>query len=334
MSDRPPLPPLALAHRVGSLPSESDPLEIYDRIGRACRDQILRMLPDDWDLAGRSALDFGCGAGRTLRHFLGEAAEAEIWGCDVDRASIDWVDDHLCPPLHALRSAPEPPLDRPAASFDLVWAISVFTHLSDSWGRWLAELHRLLADDGLMIATCMGAGLSEKLGAGPWDLDRVGMNVLYEWQGWDLGGPFVFHSDWWLREHWGRAFEFVAVDERPAVEGELGRHSWLLLRRRQVEVTPEALEAPSSDPRELASIRHNVAQLSAAAGRFEDERREQRTRIRSLEARNVELESRVAELDAELARHRSLVADYESSLSWRITRPLRAARRLTGRRRP
>jgi SAM-dependent methyltransferase len=327
MSDRPPLPPLPLAHRVGSLPG-SDPLELYDRIGRACHDQILRMLPEGRGLAGRTALDFGCGAGRTLRHFRDEALEAEIWGCDIDGASIDWVDEHLCPPLHALRSAPEPPLDRPAGSFDLIWAVSVFTHLSDTWGRWLTELHRLLADDGLLIATCMGAGLSEELGAGPWDDDRVGMNVLYEWQDWDLGGPFVFHSDWWLREHWGRAFEFVTADDGPAVEGELGRHSWLLLRRRSVEVTPEALEAPSSDPRELASIRHNIGQVSAAAGRLDDERSELRTRVESFGARNADLEGRTHELETELARLRGLVDDYERSLSWRTTRPLRAARRL------
>jgi SAM-dependent methyltransferase len=327
MSDPPPLPPLALANRVGSLPKDSDPLEVYDRIGRGCRDQILRMLPEGWDLAGRAALDFGCGAGRTLRHFLDDAADAQIWGCDVDEASIDWVREHLCPPLHGLRSAPEPPLDRPGGSFDLVWAISVFTHLSDSWGRWLAELHRLLADDGLLIATCMGPGLSEELGAGPWDDDSVGMNVLFEWQSWDQGGPFVFHSDWWLREHWGRAFEFVAIDERPAVEGELSRHRWLLLRRRPVAVTAKALEAPAGDPRELGSIRHNLGQLSAAAGRLDGERRQQRARIESLTARNAELET-------EIERLRGLVAEYEASLSWRTTRPLRAARRLIDPRRP
>jgi SAM-dependent methyltransferase len=321
------MPPLELAQRVGSLPEGADPLELYDRIGRDCHDQLLRMLPEGWDLGGRLALDFGCGAGRTIRHFLDEAQTAEIWGCDIDAASVDWVREHLSPPLDALVSGTEPPLDRPDGQFDLIWAISVFTHLTDSWSRWMAELHRLLADDGLLIVTYMCEALSEELGAGPWDEDRVGMNVLFAWQDWDLGGPFVFHSDWWVRAHWGRAFEFVALDESPAVEGELSRHRWVLLRKRPVAVSAPELEAPEPDePRELEAIRHNLEQVQAEAGRIAHERGHLRRRV-------VELDGLVDRLNAGIDGWERRVEEYESSLSWRVTRPLRALARSVGRRR-
>jgi SAM-dependent methyltransferase len=327
MTAEPPMPPLALAQRVGSLPDGTEPLAVYDRIGRTSREQILRMLPEGWDFAGRRALDFGCGAGRTLRHFIGEADAAEIWGCDIDEPSIAWVRDRLCPPLHAFVSRTEPPLPQPDAGFDLIWAISVFTHLTESWSRWLLELHRVLADDGLVIVTYMGERLSEELGAGPWDEDRVGMNALYAWQGWELGGPFVFHSHWWVRAHWGRAFEFVAVDTEPVVEGELSKHSWALLRKRPIELTPEDLERPEpGEPRELAAIRHNLRQVQAEAGRIAEERRHLRRRV-------SELDELVDRLNAGIDGWEARVREYESSLSWRLTRPLRAARRLVRRRR-
>jgi SAM-dependent methyltransferase len=327
MTAEPPMPPLALAQRVGSLPHEAHALAAYDRIGDTSRGQILRMLPDDWDFAGTRVLDFGCGAGRTLRHFLDEAEAAEVWGCDIDEPSIAWVRDRLCPPLHASVSEPEPPLSWPDGHFDLIWAISVFTHLTESWSRWLAELHRLCADDGLLVITYMGARLSEELGAGPWDEDRVGMNVLYAWQDWELGGPFVFHSDWWARAHWGRAFEFVAVDTEPVVDGELSKHSWALLRKRPVDLTPEDLERPEpGDPRELEAIRHNLRQVQAEAGRIADERRQLHRRV-------SELDELVDRLNAGIDGWEARVREYESSLSWRLTRPLRAARRLMRRRR-
>ena len=327
MPAQPPMPPLALAERVGSLPEGTDPLELYDRIGRTSRDQILSMLPEGWELSGRRALDFGCGAGRTLRHFLDVAGDAELSGCDIDTTSVDWIREQMSPPLQVFASEPQPPLPRPDGSFDLIWAISVFTHLTDSWSQWMAELHRLLADDGLLIVTYMGERLSEELGAGPWDEDRVGMNVLYAWQEWDAGGPFVFHSDWWVRAHWGRGFEFLEVDDEPVVEGELSRHSWALLRKLPVEITAADLERPEpGEPRELEAIRHNLRQVQAESARFAGER--------------AELARRVDELDAQIDRLNDgiegwerLVAEYESSLSWRLTRPVRGAGRLIGRRR-
>src|SRR5205823_3371088 len=145
---------------------------------------------------------------------------------------------NLCPPLHAVRCGPEPPTAFEAESFDLIWAVSVFTHLTDSSAPWLLELHRLLKPGGLLVATYMGRWNSEAIAGEPWDEDRIGMNVLFHDQPWDRGGPMVLMSDWWVEEHWGRAFDLVGR------ETYVHNQEWLLLRKKEATISAEELQAP------------------------------------------------------------------------------------------
>jgi SAM-dependent methyltransferase len=289
-----PFPPFELANRVLSLGGRGDPFAAYEQLGAETRSALEELLPADWSFAGKRVLDFGCGAGRTLRHFLPEAKKGEFWGADIDEASTEWMRGALCPPLRVRRSPVVPPLGLDYGSFDLVWAISVFTHLTDASIPWLLELHRLLKPDGLLIATYLGRWSSELLAGEPWDEDRVGMNVLRHNQDWDSGGPVVLMSDWWVRAHWGRAFEILEI--APNVHAQ----SWVVLRKRDIELTVEDLETPEDDPREYLALRHNLRQVQ-----------------RELES----IESAVRK-------------EYEGSLSWRITRPLREGARLARSLRP
>ncbi len=137
------------------------------------------------------------------------------------RRSIGWS-ENLCPPLHALRNEAAPGLPFEDGHFDLVWALSVFTHLADSWAAWMLELHRVLADDGILIATSLGPRHSERIAKERWEDDRIGMNALRQWASYPDGAPVVLHSTWWLRAHWGRAFEILEVDESPPGEPSAG----------------------------------------------------------------------------------------------------------------
>ena len=251
------MPPLPLAKRVGALIGKTDdPYAAYERIGAECRERILRLLPDGYELEGRRLLDFGCGAGRTLRHFLDQAESAEIWGCDIDDQGIDWLQRNLCPPLHALRNEAEPGLPFEDGHFDVVWALSVFTHLVDNWATWMLELHRLLADDGILIATTIGPHHSERFAKESWEEDRIGMNALRPWASYPKGAPVVLHSTWWLRAHWGRAFEILEINDAR------GSQRWLAMRKRNLSLSVADLERPEpGEPRELTAVRHNVQQL-------------------------------------------------------------------------
>jgi SAM-dependent methyltransferase len=273
--------------------------ELWWAAGPETKDAVVELLPDGWTFEGKRVLDFGCGPGRTLRHFLPEAERAEFWGADISESCIELLKRELCPPLHVMRSEVEPPLGLEYESFDLIWAISVFTHLTDNSIPWLLELHRLLKSGGLLIATYMGRWNSELLAGEPWDENRVGMNVLRH-NGWELEGPgpMVLMSDWWVRAHWGRAFEILEIAPR------IHNMSWPVLRKRDVELTAEDLARPEDSPREYEALRHNVRQTQR-------------------ELRQVQQESD--------ARLRAVREGYERSRSWRVTRPLRAAARIARR---
>lgn len=257
-----PFPPRRLVYRVGCPRQSRHPLAVYESRGRDVRRAILDALPTGYSFEGRRVLDFGCGAGRVLRHFVPEAATAELWGCDIDEPSIRWLEANLCPPLHVFHHGEAPPLPQPDASFDLVWALSVFPHLTDQWSRWLLELHRVLKPDGLLLATFMGESESMAVAGEPWREDRIGMNIVRPAGSWDDGGPMVLHSPWWLAAHWGRAFEVLAL--RPygfSRQGPVGQ-GWVLLRKKAVTLGPDDLErVDPGEPREVVALQHNVLQL-------------------------------------------------------------------------
>jgi SAM-dependent methyltransferase len=96
-------------------------------------------------------LDFGCGSGRLAR-FLASPEERDLHGVDVDQAAIRWARRHLGPGFVA--TSVRPPLPFPAAAFDVVCAISVFTHLDEAMQlAWLRELWRVLRPGGFLIAS-------------------------------------------------------------------------------------------------------------------------------------------------------------------------------------
>jgi SAM-dependent methyltransferase len=234
----------------------------YDAIGALCRRLICEELPSGWTFEGKRVLDFGCGAGRVLRHFAPEANAAEFIGCDVDEAAIEWASKHLTPPFSFLRNAGLPPLPEPDESFDLIYAISVFTHLTDSWAAWLLELRRLLEPEGLLVLSFIGEGVIEILTGEPYDDALIGKNDLHIGTPASAGGPTVLHSPWWLQSHLGRAFEIVNLRPYANREQRWG-HGILSVRRlpgREIGIAE--LSRPDPDePRELSSLRHNVRQL-------------------------------------------------------------------------
>lgn len=103
----------------------------------------------------RLMLDFGCGCGRVLRHWQ-HLSPTQVHGAEPNEKLAGWCERNL-PFARVLRSEPLPPLPYASDGFDLVYAISVFTHLTE-WAQllWLAELERIIRPGGLLLLTLHG----------------------------------------------------------------------------------------------------------------------------------------------------------------------------------
>jgi SAM-dependent methyltransferase len=102
----------------------------------------------------KAILDFGCGCGRVLRCW--RDLQARICGSDLNASAVEWCRAHL-PFVEATINTLAPPLEYRAASFDLVYAISVLTHLpvQDQFA-WRDELGRVLRPGGYLLLTLQG----------------------------------------------------------------------------------------------------------------------------------------------------------------------------------
>jgi SAM-dependent methyltransferase len=105
-------------------------------------------------------LDFGCGAGRQIQYFY-DYKTSKITGCDPNADHIRWLSANY--PLASFYvSNFDPPLPFPDEHFDLVYSVSVFTHLSEkAQFNWLAELKRVLRPEGMALLTTLGEHAAE-----------------------------------------------------------------------------------------------------------------------------------------------------------------------------
>jgi SAM-dependent methyltransferase len=110
----------------------------------------------------RTVLDFGCGCGRVLRHFR-DSEGSRFFGVDWNPAAVRWCRRKLRF-AECYRCSIEPPLSLPVDRFDLIYAFSVFTHmtcrLQKAWGSHLAER---LERGGLLVISTHGDAFRKDL---------------------------------------------------------------------------------------------------------------------------------------------------------------------------
>ena len=114
------------------------------------------------DLAGISGvLDWGCGCGRIARFC---ADWPGFTGVDIDADNAQWCKEHLA--FGEFRPVDlYPPTPFPDRRFDLIFGISVMTHLAeDVQQQWLAELHRISAPYGIVLLTTLGEHAAARAG--------------------------------------------------------------------------------------------------------------------------------------------------------------------------
>lgn len=189
------------------------------------------------DINGVQAiLDFGCGAGRQIQYFY-DYKSAKVYGCDPNATHIEWLTKNY--PLADFRvSQFMPPLPFDDNTFDLIYSVSVFTHLSEeAQFAWLKELKRVLKPNQIALLTTLGEHAAKRLDseklvqrdpAEPESFqDALAQQgfVFYVPESYravnrlinpnstseeDMYGA-TWHSEEYIREKWGQDFEVIKI---------------------------------------------------------------------------------------------------------------------------
>lgn len=98
-------------------------------------------------------LDFACGAGRQLMQLLRLYPNVQAHGCDIRADAIASL-KRLYPKANLYTNSFDPPLRYADGTFDLLYSVSIFSHLSESDARlWLLELRRVTKPGGILCLT-------------------------------------------------------------------------------------------------------------------------------------------------------------------------------------
>lgn len=214
--------------------STTDRLE-YVKIGAATAASLENLLARHGIDIGSldRILDFACGCGRALNFLRHRVGSERLYGCDYDEEQVQWCRRNLS--LGGFeRNGELPPSSFPEGFFDLICAISFFTHLDQAAQEsWLSEWKRILKPDGWIVLTLHG-----RLWARHEKLKLPLSGFLHRSDGPAFNQQVTFQTPRYVRRHWNRDFRILEHDELGLV-----RHQDLVL------LTPRG-----SNPRSRAPI--------------------------------------------------------------------------------
>jgi SAM-dependent methyltransferase len=183
--------------------------------------------------------DFGGSTGRVFRNFHYQGGW-KVWANDFKRSSVEWNLANFPPAIRAFQGMYQPVLPIRSDTFDLIIALSVFTHIDETETNWLLELNRVLKPGGIALLTIhneatwsdMGEGLRKAMETHSPDIaslpvmpaDRIVSNFR-------LDDPYrcnVFHSDAYIRRQWSRFFDVLEILPRMS-----GAQAIVVLRRQE-----------------------------------------------------------------------------------------------------
>lgn len=160
-------------------------------------------------LAGARGLDFGCSSGRVVRVLAAAYPDFEWYACDPNGDAIRWARRDLRRIRFAV-SPGSPPLSYSDGFFDLVFAISIWSHFAESAAlQWFDEMRRIIRPGGHLVLTSHGyqsiAHCADHALRSPENLADI-REALYS-RGFWFAPEFGERGDWGIvHPEWGTAF--------------------------------------------------------------------------------------------------------------------------------
>lgn len=138
----------------------------YFEGGKKTAQWLVELLAPYTDFQEKKVLDWGCGPGRVVRH-LPELTpkNCRFFGTDYNPKTIVWCKEHL-QNIDFQQNGIHPPLVYVNETFDVIYGISIFTHLSEkNHFLWFDELLRVAKRGAVLLLTTQGEAYAVKLEA-------------------------------------------------------------------------------------------------------------------------------------------------------------------------
>lgn len=192
---------------------------------------------------GARVLDWGSSIGG-VSILMKQAGAARVVASDVDAHALNWLAE-TCPDVETAKLEPDEPLPLPDRSFDIIYGISILTHIpAEMQDFYISELSRVLSDTGTLILTVASYAaleMTSKDGRDPRlypkdnaELDRVGVffasypDTLLAKMDFAEKAPYgaVFHSRDAITELFSKRFRILS-----ACEWKIGVQEVIVLER-------------------------------------------------------------------------------------------------------
>ncbi|WP_176958757.1 class I SAM-dependent methyltransferase [Mariprofundus sp. KV] len=223
------VPPQALAYDAYSAPD----WEYYMASGLSTAKALFDIAEKNLDVMPAKVLEWGCGPARVVRHMPAVFGPGtEVYGSDYNSDSIGWCASNV-PDVKFVKNELNPPFSFDSECFDLVYSISVFTHLSEAVSyEWIDELIRVVRLGGILIISTNG---DSRLGVMlPEEVDAYNATGIVIRDKFEEGKKMFWacHSPDYLRMKLFKDLE--VLDHKPAGFPHTGQDMWVLRKPKLV----------------------------------------------------------------------------------------------------
>lgn len=182
---------------------------------------------------GLRIMEWGCGPARVIRHISStlRSRNSTLIGTDYNQETIAWCQSSI-PDIEFITNEAMPPVACADASLDAIYAISVFTHLSEDAQRaWMKEILRLLKPGGIFIFTTHGKSRLHKLIGTQRAAFEAGQLVTKGQYRVGKKHYLAYHPEDYVKNELLEGFELIefAAD---GVDNKIGQDKWVVRAKR------------------------------------------------------------------------------------------------------